>query len=1154
MTQTQIARRYPCPLTSKGGHGRSNEVGLNDSNWTRRRFLAVTSATAARTTLPWPAFAQQPAQQTPQIPSRSLPPEVISGGTQPLLAGHTARPLRYTPQNGEFVIRNGREYFNRPIYGISTPTQLGDFRVDAGDLPEFSLYLPGHGGNLKLGFIAADGKGSKWGAEAEEIIARYRPGRMIYELRDPLLGKGSIHAELLTANPGPGLMLKVEGHDLPAGTRLAWAFGGVSGRKGRRGGDIGCEVQPVSEFFQLRPEECEGNEYTRFPQAGDWTDFQLTSKAATLHIRSRPGRVAILGSDVWNSAPAVVTGDASTVAKPSRPILVGSIPFAADHAAYLTIVRLEQPTEIPHFVPPIADDATDLWFAKRSAEVEAVASALKVDTPDPYINASAAALSIAAETIWDQKQQCVMHGGVAWRQALAGWRGPYVLDVLGQHDRTKQQIRHWLAKQNSKPIDPANQINGEATGAADPNVHLTRHEHLLHSNGDVSNNHYDMNLVFFDMLLRHLMGTGDVEFAREIWPALQRHLAWEHRLFRRTYKLAATKTEPARELPLYEAYAAIWASDNLQYNGGGAAHSSAYMVFALRKAAQIAKLLSEDPAPYTAEADDLYAGMQHLLWDPHRNLLAESKDILGPQTTYTNPALWTVYHAIDSEAVTPTQTFQMCTDRLAALKPVPIHGPGVPGEALYMLACSDWMPYVWSLNLLLMGENMHFALALWQAGIRDHAFRIFKGQLLDSMYMGLCPGNFHMTSALDAHRQEAQRDFGDPIGCSARALLEGLFGIQPDLLTGRINLRPGFPDGWDHATLKHPDFDLSFQREGARETWTFTSRLAKPAPVHLFLPARGAKVEASWEGDTIEAVMHAQPGGGFRAEITLPEARDYKVEVEWSGPIPAAHSAKTRNRTKPAAATASAFLAVPALSPGTRSELLDLTSILQHNINDVFTRGYTDPRSPFCSLSIPDGLLGGWANPDGIATIDDAGLRAAKGTLQTPLNIPFCTPATGPNCRFVSHWKPKGNPDQPTVSIPLTGRATGVYLLVAGTTLPQCSRMQHGTIEVTYLTGLKSTLPLRNPENWWPIEQDYLIDDYLFLNEAPLPPRVDLRTGQTRLLDPVTFKGKGRTVKGGAATILHLPLEPSRPLHSLTLTCELYGVVLGLLAATLTRT
>ena len=85
------------------------------------------------------------------------PPGVITGGIQPLMESMTPRPLRYRPVGGEFVIRNGKEFFNRPIYGPSSKTQSGDFRVDAGDLPEFSLYLPGHGGNLKLGIIGAGG-------------------------------------------------------------------------------------------------------------------------------------------------------------------------------------------------------------------------------------------------------------------------------------------------------------------------------------------------------------------------------------------------------------------------------------------------------------------------------------------------------------------------------------------------------------------------------------------------------------------------------------------------------------------------------------------------------------------------------------------------------------------------------------------------------------------------------------------------------------------------------------------------------------------------------------------------------------------------------------------------------------------------------------
>ena len=114
------------------------------------------------------------------------------------------------------MIRNGKEFFNRPIYGVSSPTQSGDFRVDAGDLPEFSMYLPGHGGNLKLGIIGAGGAGSKWAADADEVVARYRPGRMIYEIRDGLLGKGMLRAEVLTTGVGAGFMVKVEGQDVPA--------------------------------------------------------------------------------------------------------------------------------------------------------------------------------------------------------------------------------------------------------------------------------------------------------------------------------------------------------------------------------------------------------------------------------------------------------------------------------------------------------------------------------------------------------------------------------------------------------------------------------------------------------------------------------------------------------------------------------------------------------------------------------------------------------------------------------------------------------------------------------------------------------------------------------------------------------------------------
>ena len=134
-------------------------------------------------------------------------------------------------------------------------------------------------------------------------------------------------------------------------------------------------------------------------------------------------------------------------------------------------------------------------------------------------------------------------------------------------------------------------------------------------NGDLSNSHYDMNMVFIDALFRHLLWTGDAEFARQVWPVIERHLAWERRLFRREYG--------AEKLPLYEAYATIWASDDLYYSGGGTAYASAYNVYANRMAARIAVLAGADPKPYAQEAELIERGMRALLWMPAQGTFAE---------------------------------------------------------------------------------------------------------------------------------------------------------------------------------------------------------------------------------------------------------------------------------------------------------------------------------------------------------------------------------------------------------------------------------------------------------------------------------------------------------------------------------------------------
>ena len=221
-----------------------------------------------------------------------------------------------------------------------------------------------------------------------------------------------------------------------------------------------------------------------------------------------------------------------------------------------------------------------------------------------------------------------MHGAVAWRVRLAGWRGPYAGDALGWHERTAEHFSGFAREQNTDPIP-------DTLPLADEGFNLARNEAALHSNGDMTKSHYDMNLVLVDAFFRHLLWTGDTNYAAEMWPVIERHLAWERRLFRREYG--------PDKLPLYEGYAAIWASDDLSYNGGGAAHASAYNYFENKRAAQVAKILGKDPSPYQQEADLILRGMNEYLWLADDGCFAEYKDCLGLQLTHQDPALWTFY-------------------------------------------------------------------------------------------------------------------------------------------------------------------------------------------------------------------------------------------------------------------------------------------------------------------------------------------------------------------------------------------------------------------------------------------------------------------------------------------------------------------------------
>jgi len=226
-------------------------------------------------------------------------------------------------------------------------------------------------------------------------------------------------------------------------------------------------------------------------------------------------------------------------------------------------------------------------------------------------------------------------------------------------------------------------------------------------------------------------------------------------------------------------------------------------------------------------------------------------------------------------------------------------------------------------------------------------------------------------------------------------------------------------------------------------------------------------------------------------------------------------------------------------------------------VTNIFQQQYLSPRPKSPTMQLPTQGIGNWCYPLTTANINDSGLRRMamnNNEVRSLNNVPLTTPADTllNNIIYTSQWD--NYPDSATV--PLSGKASHVYLLMAGSTNPMQSRITNGMIRINYTDGSSDTLLLRNPENWWPIEQDYYTDGFAFTTGADFPERLYLKEGKFAkgLSSYTAIRGfSNRAIDGGAATLLSMPLNPGKTLNSLTVYAIANDVVIGLMAVTLVR-
>ena len=1044
----------------------------------------------------------------------------------------TARTLQYYPEGDDFVCINGKNRFTRALYGSWSP-----FRLETSDRPVFVAYDKRNSKHIRF---LLQGRGLSLALDSIEFCeARYTAGRRTYLLRDTAWGKGTITVSVLAFPDSDGAIWKFSARDLADDMILRCFISEIRAKKLSRNGDMGAD-----------PPGC----------------FEA----------------------------------------PEHPEMQKEYDLALTDEAYLVLENLD--------LKLVSTDEGRRLYGKAEEARKALASRIRFSTPDPYFNTLGGTLAVAADGIWDG--EVWLHGAVGWRMPLSGWRAAYTGDALGWHDRAR---KHFDAYAASQVTNVPNTIPHPAQDSA---LALARSAKIWgtpqYSNGYICRNprrnnqmhHYDMNLCYIDELLWHFNWTGDLEYARRMWPLLTLHLAWEKRNF-----------DPDND-GLYDAYACIWASDALYYNSGAVTHSSAYNYRGNKLAALIAEKIGEDPTPYREEADKILKALNTRLWLPERGHWAEFQDFMGHRRLHEDAAVWTIYHALDSDVADPFQAYLATSyidreiphipvvtsdDVLAADAVLPVNagpyahwqeqlktaGAAVNAGKYATVATTDWMPYSWSINNVAFAEVMHTSLAYFQAGRREAGFKLLKSSVLDGMYLGDSPGNFGQISFYDAARGECYRDFGDPIGVASRALIQGLYGILPDALNGRLLIKPGFPEEWEYASLHTPDIDFDFKAGEAAtgkyssrdcSLYTVTHRLPAVWNLELQFPARRSAVaRLTVNGQNAAWRLVENSVGRPMLSVSVPAAsgEEVTINVAWEGElleVPASVDAYPATRVRKAGPVS--FIAMeqgqmkwwapvehPVSDKGkkpvpagdfkavdsARCTPVDMQKVFNANVTDIFRNEYLSPRSPYTTLQLPKQGIGEWCHPLKTADIDDSGLRAAvrKGLLETKLGIPFRTPAEGHNIAFTSLWD--NYPD--SLQIPLQGKASRAYLLMAGSTNHMQCHIDNGVIRVYYEDGTCDTLSLVNPDNWPPIEQIFFEDGKSFNRHAPSLYRLRLKTGElsNNFGEELGFTGVSREVDGGAAVLLEMPLNAGKKLSHLVLETLSNEVVIGIMGITLLR-
>lgn len=968
---------------------------------------------------------------------------------------------RYRPVGKAIEVADGQGRFNRPLY--STVDRSWRMIALAGDRPEFMLMQISATktmtklANLKLGL--AEGP---WFETMTPSVARYDRGLQQYRVgrRD-----AAIEVDAVRARAFDGLILRVKRPDESA-SPLVLAIGGTSSNN--------HDQNPESAAFN--PGECRG------------TTLGFADNVLTLTGRGLP--VHATGSVSLKFTAA----DPNKVA--SGPGALLAAPLEQDAVAALTAGWPEH-GELYFILSPDAPDSAGFTaFREDPARVfhdavrdnQAIAAAIEIDTPDPYLNAAHPAMILGYESSWNAPS--FRHGAIAWHDNFAGWRSTYGGTVAGWHGQVQSHARAFYEKQHGNGRIPS-MLKGDSS--------------------------YNMGEVLVDQAIYDYEWTGDLEPLRDGgFDAIARHLAWGE---------AEVKTPDG----LYENFLNAWNTDYKWCNGGGGTIASSYFWRANRSMAVIAARLGKNPAVFRKRADEISKVMKERLWSEKTGVYGEYRDRFGHELLHESPDLSSIYTPVDLGFCDPFESYRML--RFALRRFETIRGLPRGGAVFYS---SEWLPDHYSTRGIYTAEIINTLLALYRIGQADAA-EPFRRAIDGSIFSGPAPGSTgYIINHDGTFRQHT--DFTDTTSMYVRNLVEGLFGVRMRMPDQRVILQPSFPLEWEHASIR-------LAAAGYRYTWKDgIETMSIETPVELKPTVRLRARRADIEKVTINGqaaqykvepgiglawiVMEAPPAKETRVEISygneaLPEAdtpaegitgSPCKVRVDRGKIVSVRQSRSVVNDARIAADGRSCDIPLPG-----DTGVVTYFVLVRHGAVEMWVPAEVDVRSgkpvnkvadaaPDSKLQPHPVNLGKWVNQrlvdlhanrfspriepfpwarkDGLRTLQANGrvwwethgraaikpdtslVTAAKGRFMVEDRIPFAIPTEGRDAVFTSLYEQF--PDR--IEIPLNQRGRKVAVLAVASIPISQSRMDNGRIRVKLDDGTHRDAILRDPET---------VDDWL---------------------------------------------------------------------------